>query len=53
MKNYKLILTEDDCTPDARIYFSEHFKEETGIGLWTFTMLANRTDPDEMTTAYQ
>jgi hypothetical protein len=52
MKNYNLILSEDDSAPDARIYFSEHFKKETGTGLWTFMMLANRTDPNEMTIQY-
>jgi len=52
MNNYKLILSEDDSAPDARIYFSEHFKEETGIGLWTFMQISTRTDPDEMTMQY-
>ena len=43
-KNYKTILQEDDCAPDAFEYFEEKFIKEVGMSVKDFKDKSKMTD---------
>jgi hypothetical protein len=48
MKNYKLVLQEDDCAPDAREYFIKRMREKFHLIFADFHELGMFKEPNDL-----